>query len=173
MSNPKCVQKFYRKIWSWPENIKSTIGDWGDFFQYFLPISFAVYAIAFLGWNGLSTFVVFFIGCVATSTLMKYLFNNIRPCDWAKQTDHPEISPNMNWDWSPKEGQSFCSGHTMASFAGALPWFTVDVWAGVIAVFLASFVGFSRMVVQAHWLRDVLMSITFALIYFGLIYYWL
>lgn len=56
--------------------------------------------------------------------------------------------------------------HTMASFAGALPWLLVNPWIGALAILLACFVGFSRIVVMAHWLRDVLMSILTATIYF-------
>lgn len=61
----------------------------------------------------------------------------------------------------------------MASFAGALPWLLVNPWAGALAILLACFVGFSRMVVMAHWLRDVLMSIVLSSLYFGLIYFWI
>ena len=61
--------------------------------------------------------------------------------------------------------------HTMASFAGALPWLLVNPWIGALAILLACFVGFSRMVVMAHWLRDVLMSIVLSSLYFGLIYF--
>jgi membrane-associated phospholipid phosphatase len=63
--------------------------------------------------------------------------------------------------------------HTMASFAGALPWLLVNPWIGALAILLACFVGFSRMVVMAHWLRDVLMSIVLSSLYFGLIYFWI
>lgn len=173
MSNPKWVQKMYLKMWSWPDNIKTSIGDWGDAFQYFLPISFAIYALAFIGWQGFLAFLGYFLACVGTSTLMKGLFNNVRPREWKEHTDHPEISPDMDFDWSPKEGNSFCSGHTMASFAGALPWLLVNPWIGALAILLACFVGFSRMVVMAHWLRDVLMSIAFAVAYFAIIVFWI
>lgn len=61
----------------------------------------------------------------------------------------------------------------MASFAGALPWVLVNPWIGALAILLACFVGFSRMVVMAHWLRDVLMSIVLSSLYFGLIYFWI
>jgi membrane-associated phospholipid phosphatase len=61
----------------------------------------------------------------------------------------------------------------MASFAGALPWLLVNPWIGALAILLACFVGFSRMVVMAHWLRDVLMSIVLSSLYFGLIYFWI
>ncbi len=160
-------------MWSWPDNIKISIGDWGDTFQYFLPISFAIYALAFIGWQGFLAFLGYFLACVGTSTLMKGLFNNVRPREWKEHTDHPEISPDMDFDWSPKEGNSFCSGHTMASFAGALPWLLVNPWIGALAILLACFVGFSRMVVMAHWLRDVLMSIAFAVAYFVIIVFWI
>lgn len=173
MSNPKWVQKMYLKMWSWPDNIKTKIGDWGDTFQYFLPISFAIYALAFIGWQGFLVFLGYFLACVGTSTLLKGLFNNVRPREWKEHTDHPEISPDMDFDWSPKEGNSFCSGHTMASFAGALPWLLVNPWVGAVAILLACFVGFSRMVVMAHWLRDVLMSIVFAVAYFAIIVFWI
>jgi hypothetical protein len=61
----------------------------------------------------------------------------------------------------------------MASFAGALPWLLVNPWIGALAILLACFVGFSRIVVMAHWLRDVLMSIVLSSLYFGLIYFWI
>ena len=173
MSNPKCVQKFYLKIWSWPDNVRTSIGDWGDFFQYLLPISFAFYSLAFFGWHAFLMFIGFFLLCVGTSTLLKGVFNNVRPREWKDHTDHPEISPDMDLEWSQKEGNSFCSGHTMASFAGALPWVLVNPWIGALAILLACFVGFSRMVVMAHWLRDVLMSIVLSSLYFGLIYFWI
>lgn len=54
----------------------------------------------------------------------------------------------------------------MASFAGALPWLLVNPWVATIAILAACFVGFSRIVVMAHWLRDVLMSVLTATIYF-------
>lgn len=166
MSNPKFIQDLYLKIWSWPEDIKEKIGDIGDWLQYLLPISFLVYCLFAFGLHGLTIyFVGYFVCCVATSSLIKALFNNLRPREWDDISKTPQISPDMDFDWSPTEGNSFCSGHTTASFAGALPWFLIEPVVGVVGVFLACFVGFSRMVVKAHWLRDVLGGIGVALIW--------
>ncbi len=166
MSNPKAIQKFYLKIWSWPEDIKSTIGEIGDLLQYILPISFLVYCLCIYGKDCAIIYAGFFLACVGTSTLMKALFANMRPREWDDITDHPEISPDMNFDWSPLKFQSFTSSHSASGMAGALPWFLVSPWLGIIATLLAMIVGFSRMVVKAHWLRDVLAAYAIVIAWF-------
>lgn len=175
MSNPKFIQDWYLKLWSWPESVKDKIGDIGDLFQYLLPISTLVYCVFVFGLTAHYTwvYILFFLLCVATSSLLKAMFNNLRPREWDDITDHPEKSPDMDFDWSVSEGNSFSSGHSIASMAGALPWFLVNPWLGVIAFVLALFVGFSRIVVKAHWLRDVLASQAIAIGYFLLVIFFI
>lgn len=166
MSNPKFIQDWYLKLWSWDETFRQRIGKVGDTLQYLLPIAFLAYCVATYGWSGLTIDYALYFGCVmATSTLFKIAFNNIRPRDWDDVSDTPQISPEMNLQWSPREGQSFTSSHTAAAFGGALPWFVVNPWIGVIATILATVVGFSRIVVKAHWLRDVLGAIAIAILW--------
>lgn len=166
MSNPKFIQNWYKKLWSWPDEIKDKIGDIGDWLQYMLPISFLIYCLFMFGLHGLTVyFIGFFVCCVGTSTLMKMLFNNLRPREWDDVSSTPENSPDMDFDWSPLEGQSFTSSHSASAFGGAVPWFLVNPFIGVIATLLACFVGFSRIVVKAHWLRDVLGAIGIVIIW--------
>lgn len=160
MSNPKFIQDLYLKIWSWPEDIKEKIGDVGDWLQYLLPISFLVYCLFAFGLHGLTIyFVGYFVCCVATSSLIKALFNNLRPREWDDISKTPQISPDMDFDWSPTTANSFVSGHQAASFTAVYPWMLVNPYIGCVALLLACFVGFSRMVVKAHWLRDVVGAI--------------
>lgn len=160
MSNPKIVQKLYLQIWNWPDHIKQIIGTVGDWLQYLLPISILAYCLIVFGITYPTyMYVGYFIACVCTSSLIKALFNNIRPRNWDDISTTPEQSPDMNLDWSPREGNSFVSGHTAAAFAAVWPAMLINPLFGVITLMLALFVGFSRMVVKAHWLRDVLGSI--------------
>lgn len=58
---------------------------------------------------------------------------------------------------SPKDF-SFPSGHTLASFAGAVSLFCYYRKTGVAALFLAFAIGFSRMYVGVHYPSDVLVG---------------
>lgn len=170
MSTPKVIRQWYLKLWSWPENVRDVIGKTGDALQYILPILTLVYCVVAFGLTSQYTliFAGYFLLCVGTSTLLKALFNNQRPSEWDDVSDHPEQSPEMNFEWSPSEGNSFCSGHTMSAIAGALPWTVINVPISIVMITLASFVGFSRIVDKAHWLRDVVTSEIIATLYFVL-----
>jgi membrane-associated phospholipid phosphatase len=82
------------------------------------------------------------------------IFNNIRPSEDESNTK----APAMDLDWSPSEGNSFPSGHTMAAVCGGVFWFEISFYMGVLGLFLGLLTGASRVIAKKHWLRDVLTS---------------
>lgn len=156
----------YEKVWAWPEEIKDLIAKTGDYLQYILPIVFITYQACFGQHNVSINFVLSLATALALMSLIKGLFNNDRPREVG--TDD---NPDLDFDWSPREGNSFVSGHSTAAMTSALAYFCINAYAGSIAVLLAIFVGFSRIVAKAHWIRDVVCAFILSLIVFYLYFF--
>ena len=146
---------FYEKIWS----LKNTwfglkLRELGDYIQIACPAFFLVWSACF-GTNELSrVFIVTFLLAMGIYLLLNCIFNNIRP---SEDTTNKE-APDMKVDWSPYEGNSFPSGHTMAAVCGGIFWFEISFTMGCIGLFLGLMTGASRVIAKKHWLRDVLTS---------------
>lgn len=159
----------YEKLWSISEDIKEDIQDTGDYLQYALPIFFISYQACF-GTNHVSQiFAVSLAVALLLMTLIKGLFNNPRP-----REVNTDDNPDLDLDWSPDEGNSFVSGHSTAAMCGGIWMFQINWLFGVLGVILALFVGFSRIVVKAHWLRDVLIAYLLVIINYAIcVFYFL
>lgn len=148
------MQKFYEKIWNMKDSIVKELEKLGDYIQFLTPI-------VILLWIALVTgdvaegrkFVICFAITMSIYLLLNALFNNPRP----SQTDSP-TNPDLNLDWSPTEGNSFPSGHTMAAMTGGVFWFDISNTWGMVGVFLGVICAFSRLAAEAHWVRDVVTS---------------
>ena len=155
------LDKFYQKLWSIPEKYRKIIQKCGDILQIAIPLSLVITLLIIQDWYTLELFVMYFIIAMLIQVLLKALFNNPRPRE-IQSTDNP----HLDLDWSPDEGNSFCSGHTLSAMTGALFWFYLSNIVGIIALILAIFTAFSRLVARAHWLRDVLVASLISLILF-------
>lgn len=156
----------YEKLWAWPENVRETITEAGDILQYILPIFFIAYQACF-GTHLVSIVFVLSLGtALILMSLIKAIFNNARPREL-----NTDDNPDLDLDWSPTEGNSFVSGHSTAAMTSALAYFYINEYFGAVAVLLAVFVGFSRIVAKAHWLRDVLCAFALSAAIVLLYYY--
>ena len=145
----------YEKIWSLKETwFGLKLRELGDYIQIGCPAFFLVWSACF-GTNELSrVFILTFLTAMGIYLLLNGLFNNIRPSEDESNTK----APAMDLDWSPSEGNSFPSGHTMAAVCGGVFWFEISFYMGVLGLFLGLLTGASRVIAKKHWLRDVLTS---------------
>ena len=163
----------YEKLWALPENVKDVIQDLGDYLQYGLPILTLVLSLFFMPHHFLWVYVGYFAVSMAVMMLAKALFNNDRPRE-VEDSEDPDDNPDLDLDWSPDAGNSVYSGHTSAAVCGAYPAFYIDPWLGGVMIILACFVGFSRIVAKAHWIRDVVLAFVVNLIlWVGVVYFFL
>lgn len=149
----------YRKLWGINNGIKEDLKQWGDNLQFITPITVLIYG-AFAGeLKLLQIFILYYCLCAVTQVLLKWLFNNPRP----REIDSDE-NPVLNFDWSVRKGNSFPSGHTMSAFSGGIFWFNIHSIMGWIGIILGITTAVSRLVVKAHWIRDVVTSAIIAVI---------
>lgn len=147
------LDNFYLKLWNIKDSIKEDIKKLGDKVQYITPIGFLAYVACF-GTHQLGIiFCVTFIISMIILSLLNALFNNPRP----REVEGTE-NPDLNLDWSPSDGNSFPSGHTMSAMMGGVFWFQIGLLPGILGVLLGAFTGISRVIARAHWLRDILTS---------------
>lgn len=153
------LDHFYTKLWSIKESVKDDIKSAGDYIQYITPIFFISYSACFLTNQVSRVFVLSFIIALLIMTFLKGITNAPRPRE-IEGTDNPDL----DLDWSPDEGNSWPSGHTISAMTGGIFWFQINEWAGIIGVCLGLFTGLSRIIAKAHWLRDVCTSSAIAVI---------
>lgn len=146
---------FYEKIWSLKDTwFGKKLREAGDYIQILCPSLFLVWSACF-GTNELSqVFVLTFLAAMGIYLLLNGIFNNIRPSEDESNTE----APDMVVDWSPTEGNSFPSGHTMSAVSGGVFWFEISPIAGCIGLLLGLVTGASRIISKKHWVRDVLAS---------------
>ena len=148
------LKKLYSLIWY----LKDTwfgikLRELGDYIQIFTPAAFIIWSACY-GTNHLSkVFVVTFLIAMGIYLILNCIFNNVRPSE-----NDSIIPPEMNAEWSPSEGNSFPSGHTMSAVTGGLFWFEIDPIIGSIGLLLGLITGASRLIAKKHWIRDVLTS---------------
>lgn len=155
----------YTHLWNIEESIKEDLGDLGDKLRFFVPIAFIVYSACFLDQHISRVFVVTFAISMIIMSLMKGIFNELRP------RQDIDDDPHLSLDWSPDEGNSFPSGHAMSAMVGGVFWFEIHWIVGIIGVALGAITCFSRVVVKAHWIRDVLTSSIIAVMLYGIAKY--
>lgn len=160
----------YEKLWALPESVKDVIKDWGDYLQYILPILTLVLSIFFMSNHFLWVYVGFFAVSMAVMMLSKAIFNNPRPRE-VEESEDPDDNPDVDLDWSPDEGNSLMSGHSASAMSGAIPAIWINPWLGAAMVVLACFVGFSRIVAKAHWIRDVVTAFVSSAVLWGIAVY--
>lgn len=108
----------------------------GDVLQIALPVSAGLIAIDKKDRVGVKQFVYGFSSTLAITYFLKATINNKRP------------------NGGP---HSFPSGHTSAAFSPAsFLWYRYGAWYGAPAFILASYVGYSRVHANKHWVKDVL-----------------
>jgi membrane-associated phospholipid phosphatase len=154
----KFLDKFYLKMWGIKESLKNDIVKLGDYLQLVTPIVFLIYSSCFLGTYISRVFIVSYIIANIIQVLLKSLFNNPRPSE-TEGTDNPDL----NFDWSVNEGESFPSGHTMSAMIGGVFWLLMPKcgnipFLGIFGILLGVITGISRVIAKAHWLRDILTS---------------
>jgi len=86
----------------------------------------------------------------ANNFLFKSLVSRRRPCDI-----HKNVPLLINRPF----GSSFPSGHTATSFACAMPMIHMDPRLGLIALFVAFVIAFSRIYLFVHFPSDVIFGI--------------
>ena len=147
----------YDKSWSMSEDIKDDIKSLGDYLQYATPMIFIIYEACFGDHNTARVFCITFVISLIIMSVLKALFNAPRPRETSTSSN-----PDLDLDWSPDEGNSFPSGHTMSAMVGGVFWFEIDPYVGVLGVACGLFTGLSRVIARAHWFRDVLTSTVIA-----------
>ena len=104
---------------------------------------------------GLSMGLALLMGLVICNLTMKPLFARIRPYDF--QLEHyGKVIPLLI---EAQHDFSFPSGHTIASFEGAVALAIHDKKLGIPALILAGLIAFSRLYLYVHYVTDVLVSV--------------
>lgn len=157
----------YTTLWGIKESVKKDIRDIGDKLQLLTPIAFIVWCACFGDNHAAIVFTCTFVTAIVLMSLIKAVFNAPRPCEV-----EGDVNPDLRVDWSPSEGNSFVSGHTISAMVGAMFWFQIDPIVGVVGLVLAVITGLSRIIAKAHWLRDVIGSTILAAILYGVAVIW-
>lgn len=96
------------------------------------------------------------LGLVVGNVCIKNLVARSRPC-W--------IMPEVEMLILVPKDYSFPSGHTMASFEGAMSiWYFHKKW-GLLALVLAGLIAFSRMYLFVHFPTDILVGLILGLVH--------
>lgn len=127
---------------------------WGDFMGQLVPNALYIGAMTISGYNGDSDGYRRAIGMfkataysTATTTILKYTVREPRPID-------------HNWK------NSFPSGHTTSAFAfSGYVMAEHEYWLGIPALLLSTFIGYSRINDNMHWLHDVTAGATIGWVY--------
>ena len=108
---------------------------------------------------GLSMGVALLIGLVVCNLTLKPLMARMRPYDYQLTHFGREIFLLI----AAPHDYSFPSGHTLASFEGAIVLFLYCKKWGIPALILASLIAFSRLYLYVHYPTDVVFSLVLAL----------
>ena len=162
------IAEFYKKLWSIDDVTKDKIEKFGDKFQIIIPVTVLLVCLM-QGYNVgdyqlAVTYAVTFALSMGICQFLKTLFNNTRP-----RNTEGFVNPKLEVDWSPTDGNSFPSGHTMSAMMGAMFAFEFGIVEGIVATLFAVGVAFSRMIVKAHWLRDVGTSTLIAIVLYAIV----
>ncbi len=132
-----------------------------DFLDWFMPlvtslanagIFWILLAVVLLCFRktrkiGLTMGIALFFGLLIGNLTLKPLTARIRPYDF---------DPSITLLIPPEHEYSFPSGHTLASFEGAVSIFVHNRKFGTVALILAAMIAFSRLYLMVHYPIDVL-----------------
>lgn len=104
---------------------------------------------------GISMGTALLIGLVVCNLTLKPLMARMRPYDY--QLTH--FGRTVSLLIAAPHDYSFPSGHTLASFEGAVVLFLYHKKWGIPALILASLIAFSRLYLYVHYPTDVLFSL--------------
>lgn len=104
---------------------------------------------------GISMGAALLIGLVVCNLTLKPLLARMRPYDYQLTYFGKTISLII----AAPHDYSFPSGHTLASFEGAIVLFLYDRKWGIPALILAGLIAFSRLYLYVHYPTDVLASL--------------
>lgn len=104
---------------------------------------------------GLSMGIALVMGLVLCNLTLKPLVARIRPYDFVLE----HYGRNITLLVSTPHDFSFPSGHTIASFEGAIALLVHDKKLGIPATVLACLIAFSRMYLYVHYPTDVIFSV--------------
>lgn len=110
--------------------------------------------------TGAAMGVALVIGLLVCNVTMKPLIGRIRPYDY-QSIYYGKIIPLLIE--APKDF-SFPSGHTLASFEGAVVLVQYDRKLGIPALILASLIAFSRLYLYVHYPSDVLAAVVMGIL---------
>lgn len=127
---------------------------WGDWMGQLIPNALYAGGMAIAGYNGDPEGYRRAVGmfkatayATSVSTILKYTVREPRPID-------------SNWK------TSFPSGHTTSAFAfSGYVLAEHEYWLGVPALILSTFIGYSRINDNMHWLHDVTAGATIGFVY--------
>ena len=142
-------------------NLQNTIQC--DFLDWFMPIItslgnagifWILLAAAFLCFRktrkiGITMGIALIFGLIIGNLTLKPLTARTRPYDF---------DPSIVLLIPPEHEFSFPSGHTLASFEGAVSLFLYHKKSGITALILASLIAFSRLYLMVHYPIDVIVG---------------
>ena len=161
------LNNFYTKLWGLKSSTVDKITELGNKLQIAVPVITLYLGMIADDFTYIKVFACAFGVAIFISMFAKALFNNDRPRETIGTSN-----PDLNLDWSIKEGNSFSSGHTVAACTGGVFWFWFDPYLGCIGMLLGLITGFSRIVAKAHWLRDVLAAVFVSVVIYLVSYYY-
>ncbi len=128
----------------WFMPIITALGNWGIFW-----ILLAAVFLCFRRTRkiGISIGIALVFGLIIGNLTLKPLTGRIRPYDF---------DPSIVLLIPPEHEFSFPSGHTLASFEGAVSLFLYHKKSGIAALILAVLIAFSRLYLMVHYPLDVI-----------------
>lgn len=134
----------------------TTLGDAGIFW---IALAVVLMVIPRTRRIGISMAAALVIGLVVCNLTLKPLMARMRPYDY-QLTHFGKAIPLII---ATPHDYSFPSGHTIASFEGAIALFLYNRKWGIPALILAGLIAFSRLYLYVHYPTDVLASMVLAL----------
>ncbi len=112
-----------------------------------------------------------FFGYLCLIALLSEYFINDMIIKDVVARDRPFIAHNLDILIKPPSGYSFPSGHSASSFAFAGMFLLFKQKGRFLVLVIATFIAFSRVYLDVHYLSDVLVGITLGLAVAAIIYY--
>lgn len=133
----------------WLDWLMTRISSLGDSGWFWIALGVLFLCIKKTRTLGVAMLLSLLIGLLIGNVWMKNLFERQRPC-W--------IDPSVTLLISSPKDFSFPSGHSLASFEGAMSIYLYRKKWGVPALVLAALIAFSRLYLFVHFPSDVLVG---------------